>query len=67
MATRIDAEKFSDMIASGEIQLPDSYKTDFGFVDELDEDDPNSQGLFSLYNRFMDPVRQLVGPAINTL
>ena len=67
MATRIDAEKFSDMIASGEIQLPDSYKTDFGFVGELDEDDPNSQGLFSLYNRFMDPVRQLVGPAINTL
>jgi len=67
VATRIDAEKFSDMIASGEIQLPDSYKTDFGFVGELDEDDPNSQGLFSLYNRFMDPVRQLVGPAINTL
>ena len=67
MATRIDAEKFRDMIASGEIQLPDSYKTDFGFVDELDEDDPNSQGLFSMYNRFMDPVRQFVGPAINTL
>ena len=67
MATRIDAEKFRDMIASGEIQLPDSYKTDFGFVDELDEDDPNSQGLFSMYNRFMDPVKQFVGPAINTL
>ena len=67
MATRIDAEKFSDMIASGEIQLPDSYKTDFGFVDELDEDDPNSQGLFSLYNQFMDPVRQFIGPATNIL
>ena len=67
MATRIDAEKFRDMIASGEIQLPDSYKTDFGFVDELDEDDPNFQGLFSMYNRFMDPVKQFVGPAINTL
>tara|TARA_R100000664_G_scaffold24433_1_gene34209 strand:- start:2533 stop:3228 length:696 start_codon:yes stop_codon:yes gene_type:complete len=67
VATRIDAEKFRDMIASGEIQLPDSYKTDFGFVDELDEDDPNFQGLFSMYNRFMDPVKQFVGPAINTL
>ena len=67
MATRIDNEKFQDMIASGEIQLPDSYKTDFGFVDELDEVDPNSHGLFSMYNRFMDPVKQFVGPAINTL
>jgi len=67
VATRIDAEKFSDMIASGEIQLPDSYKTDFGFVGELDEDDPNSQGLFSLYNQFMDPVRQFIGPATNIL
>ena len=67
MATRIDNEKFQDMIASGEIQLPDSYKTDFGFVDELDEDDPNSQGLFSMYNQFMDPLRQAIGPAINTL
>ena len=55
------------MIASGEIQLPDSYKTDFGFVGELDEDDPNYQGLFSMYNRFMDPLKQFVGPAINTL
>ena len=67
MATRIDNEKFQDMIASGEIQLPDSYKTDFGFVGELDEDDPNYQGLFSMYNRFMDPLKQFVGPAINTL
>ena len=67
MATRIDNEKFQDMIASGEIQLPDSYKTDFGFVGELDEDDPNYQGLFSMYNRFMDPLKQFVGPAITTL
>ena len=67
MATRIDNEKFQDMIASGEIQLPDSYKTDFGFVGELDEDDPNYQGLFSMYNQFMDPLKQFVGPAINTL
>jgi hypothetical protein len=59
VATRIDNEKFQDMIASGEIQLPDSYKTDFGFVGELDEDDPNYQGLFSMYNRFMDPLKQL--------
>jgi len=67
VATRIDNEKFQDMIASGEIQLPDSYKTDFGFVGELDEDDPNYQGLFSMYNQFMDPLKQFVGPAITSL
>ena len=67
MATRIDQDKFRDMVESGEIQLSDLLPQDYGYIGNIDEDSEfytpytmrSRPGILSVYDRITGPIKNV--------
>ena len=57
----ISGQVYDAQIASGDIQIPDVYNTDFGFRGDIDEEgefySPYGKGLQGIFNRLSNPVK----------
>ena len=65
MATRIDEDRYRDMIESGEIQLSGVLPQDYGYIGDIEEDSEfdtpytmrSRPGLLGAYDRLTGPIK----------
>ena len=65
MATRIDEDKYRDMVESGEIQLSSVLPQDYGYVGDIEEDSEfdtpygTRTGIAGYYDRLTGPIKNV--------